>query len=114
MSNRRNRSRVMGSYEGILELGGNFWPVTTRDISLNGAMIQINLVLPLNTECRLMVPLSDEIEMVFEASVVRVSGNEAALQFVGMDEETYHHLSTLIRLRSENADVIDSEELQPR
>jgi hypothetical protein len=112
MPNRRKRSRVRGSYEGILALRGKEWPVLTRDISLKGALISASVLPPLREECTLRIPLSDDIALEMEGIIVRVGSDDAAMDFTGMDEETYAHLSTMVRLRVANADLVDREELE--
>ncbi len=111
MPNKRKRSRVFGAYEGILEVRGVPWPVRTRDISLKGALIVASPAPPLKELCVLRIPLADDVLLRMEGIIVRVGQNDIAMDFTAMDEETYGHLSRLVRLRAENADVIDREEI---
>lgn len=111
MPNRRKRSRVRGSYDGFLVVHGREWPVQTRDISLKGALISAAVLPPLREECQLRIALGDAIGLEIEGIIVRVGTDDAAMDFTGMDEETYAHLSTMVRLRMQNADMLDREEL---
>lgn len=111
MPNRRRRTRVHGVYEGTLTVRGKDWPVTTSDLSLKGAMLSIDVFPPMQEECVLTIPLSDEIVLTMDGQVARYATSEVALDFTGMDEETYAHLSRLMRLKAMNADLIDAEEV---
>lgn len=109
MPNRRQKTRVLGSYPAKLIVRGAEWPVTTRDISLKGAMLFCEPVPPLGEVCALHIPLSEHIVLVIEGTIIRSGAQEAAMQFSEMTPETYQHLLTLVRLKAENADQIENE-----
>ncbi len=112
MPNRRKRSRIRGSYECSLEVMGKLWPCTTLDISMKGARIDVSPLPPLREECVLHIPLTDEVQLTLEGAIVRVGTDEAAMDFSGMDEETYAHLLNMVRLRAENADMVEREAVE--
>lgn len=111
MPNRRKRSRVRGNYECTLEIRGREWPCVTKDLSMKGAMLSMEPLPPLREPCVLRIPLSDEVGLQLEGHIVRVGGDEVAMDFSGMDEATYAHLLTLVSLRTGNADSVEHEEL---
>jgi len=105
MRNKRKRTRIDGSYKGLLKVGGREVPMRTRNLSLKGMLCLPSV--PIEAEpgehCTGTMPLGPD----------RVEDGEVALDFTGMDEESYGHLSNCVRLMSANPDAIEREQIIP-
>ncbi len=115
MRNKRKRTRIDGSYKGLLKVGGREVPMRTRNLSLKGMLCLPSV--PIEAEpgehCTVTMPLGPDIRIVLECRVIRVEDGEVALDFTGMDEESYGHLSNCVRLMSANPDAIEREQIIP-
>ncbi len=110
---RRKRSRVHGSYPLVLMLENRAVEVVTRDLSLKGVLAELPPDVappPVETTCLVRIPLSAELEVAAQAVVVRVDDSEIALDFTGIEPESYPHLREMVRLNAPDPDRIDEEQ----
>lgn len=118
MKNQRKRTRIQGLYRGTVEIRGREVPFRTQNLSLKGLLCQTSVPLEdelsqPGTPCTVTIPLSDNATIVVESELVRVTDTEVAIDFKGMDEETYRHLSNCVRLMSMDPDAIEREQVIP-
>jgi hypothetical protein len=106
---------VESHFKGHLELAGRVIPFTTENLSLKGMLCHLESDAPLEVDlpCRAVVPLASDIIIRVDAVVARQEGNEAAVDFTGMDEESYTHLRNVVRYAAGDADRIDEEQVVP-
>jgi hypothetical protein len=115
MSTRRKRTRIDAHFTAHLRLKGERVPVQTENLSMSGMLAEADHSLEEHVSefCELKIDLADEVRLNIEAEIVRVDGNVAALEFRGMDEDTYVHLRNIVRLSAEDPDAIDREQAVP-
>ncbi len=113
-TDKRKRSRVpSGQIAGKLTWSNESTPFTLVNISLNGALVKPEQTLPENTSCSLVITLSDEVTIKAECHIVRVSKEETAITFDGIDADSYPHLHRLVQLHAPEPDTIDDELVVP-
>lgn len=113
MENSRKRTRVEGHFHGRLEAPGVSLTMTTENISLKGVLCDLdNPAAPLEQgqNITVILPLSAEVELSIQATVVRHQDKQVAVDFLGMDEESYTHLRNIVRFSSRDPDAIDKEQ----
>lgn len=115
MSTRRKRTRIDAQFEAHLRIKGERLPVKTENLSMSGMLAEAHHSLDkyVSEFCELIIDLADDVRLHIEAEIVRVDGHVAALEFRGMDEETYVHLRNIVRLSAEDPDAIDREQAVP-
>ncbi|MGE4298771.1 MAG: PilZ domain-containing protein [Desulfovibrionaceae bacterium] len=112
----RRRTRVSGEFEGELAVAGARIPVTTINVSLKGALCQHaqnSAAVPMvakGAPCVLTITLARDVAIILEGALVRLDASEAAIDFTGMDEESYAHLRNMVRYMAPDPDVIDAEQ----
>ena len=111
--NRRKRSRVDTEFAVTLRVGDRNIPVSTVNISLKGMLFETNERLELGRECEVHMALSEGVDIFTESKVVRSDGEKTAVDFLTMDELSFHHLREIVRLYADDADEIDHELATP-
>lgn len=113
----RRRTRVQGNFKGALTIEGRDVDITTLNLSLKGMLCTVDNpgeMPETGSECRVSIPLSGEITVSVLGVVVRTTETEAAVDFTGMDGDSYTHLRNMVRFASPDADEIDREQtIQP-
>lgn len=115
MSDRRRRTRVQSRFAGVVYCGGEDIPVATEDLSLKGALCESVDYAVDHVEgeaCIMRVVLSDSAVIEVSGKIVRARGNDLAIDFENMDPDSYAHLRNVVRMLSEDADLIDEEQFQ--
>jgi hypothetical protein len=115
MSTRRRRTRIPAEFKATLRIGDSVLPVTTENLSMKGllAVADADLEGHVGERCVFGLVLADDVRLAIDAEIVRAEGGEAAVEFKGMDEESYSHLRNIVRLSSEDPDAIDREQTIP-
>ncbi len=109
----RKRSRVNLTLEVTIARQDNTWTVYSENISLKGILCTPNPGLERNATCDLRINLTEDIHILVHSKVVRSSPDKLALDFVKMDETSFHHLRNLIKLNSSDPDCIEHELTYP-
>ncbi len=109
----RKRTRIHGRYKGVINWGSNRTPMTTKDLSLKGLSADTPVPPQAGEACTVSIELAPSIHLVIEGKVVRAGEHDTAVDFTGMDEESYAHLRNMIRFMSQDADAIDQEQVKP-
>ncbi len=114
MTDSRKRTRVDGNFRGELIVEGREVPIATENLSLKGMLCAMNPAAPIhlreNAPCSVRLHLAPEVSIDVECAVVRQTGDDVALDFVSMDEESYMHLRNIVRFSAADPDAIDTEQ----
>ncbi len=85
----------------------------TKDISLKGLLAGERTELVQDQPCSLSIRLNSGISINIDGIVVSSSSRGSAVDFVRMDENSFHHLYNLVRLYSSDPDSLDRELMTP-
>lgn len=112
MEDSRKRTRVSGHFQGRLETHTSSWTITTENISLKGLLcdLQQEAQLQAGEAVTVVLPLADDVLLSIEGTVVRQRDRQVAVDFEGMDEESYAHLRNIVRFAANDPDAIDKEQ----
>ncbi|MDD4731911.1 MAG: PilZ domain-containing protein [Desulfovibrio sp.] len=110
---KRRRSRVKAGFEASLFVDGKAVPVRTRDVSLKGALLECDKDLAEGTPCELQLGLGPGLRLSIDALVARSSEQGLAVEFQGMDDQSFNHLLQIVRLNADDADMIEDELAEP-
>lgn len=114
MTDSRKRTRVDGNFRGELIVQEREVPIATENLSLKGMLCTMNapeaLYLRENAPCTVRLHLAPGVSIDVECAVVRQTGDDVALDFVSMDEESYMHLRNIVRFSAADPDAIDTEQ----
>lgn len=113
MNDQRKRSRVAAQFEAALEIGADRIPVVTRNLSLKGMLCDPEPSVPIGAECAIELTLSPQVTVRIKALAVRNGEDGLAMDFLGMDEESFLHLRNIVRFGASDADSIDREMTVP-
>lgn len=111
-SDQRRTTRVKADFEAYVTIGDVVTPVSTRNISLKGALLYGCEECETGIECELHLPLSPGIRIVVIGEIVRIKGEHAAMCFKEMDELSFSFLHRLVTLNAEHPEEVDEELLQ--
>lgn len=113
-ANRRRRSRVDTSFSAALELpSGEALPLVTRNISLKGLLAQADAHVESGAKGIVRIILSPEAVIEVDCQVIRSDATGVAIDFTGMEPESFLHLRNLVRFNAPDADQIDAELKHP-
>ena len=112
MTDKRKGTRVSADFEAYVTIGEVVTPVSTRNLSLKGALLYGCEDCVAGTVCELHLPLSPGIRIVVTGEIVRVKGNYAAMSFKEMDELSFTFLHRLVTLNAEYPEEVDEELLR--
>ncbi len=105
---RRRRSRVHVAVPVILVQGGRQVQGQLHDVSLKGLSCSVDGPLTLGAECAVTLALASGVRIHAQGRVVR-TGQDAAVDFIRLEEKDFAHLRNLVRLYAEDADQVDDE-----
>jgi hypothetical protein len=110
---RREFSRISLQLEVCLRLeDGSEIRGEGTDLSLRGVFCETAETVPAGTLCKVKLLFdTGDNTLEFEAAgrVARATEPGLALEFTGLEIESYHHLRNLIRLHAPDPDVVDHE-----
>lgn len=109
---KRQRTRVHAGFEAYVTVDDHVVPVTTKDLSLKGALLKGCDECLAGKHCELHIPLTPGIRIVVEGDIIRVREGEVAMVFREMDELSFTELHRLVQLNADDPDVIDDEMLE--
>lgn len=110
---KRRRSRVCAHFDASVYCDGEKIPVTTRNISMKGALFCPEPRLAEGRDCTVVFALAKDINVRLKGTVVRANDTGLAIDFESMDESAFFHLRNMVRYSAEDADKIDKELLVP-
>jgi len=106
---KRSRTRVDLLFGAVLSCGGRDVPVRLNNLSLRGLSCNPDPRLAQEEECVVRIALSGSLTIRVQGRVVRLTAQDAAVEFLEMDPESFGHLRNLVRMHAEDPDRIDDE-----
>lgn len=106
---KRRRTRVPVHFDVSILIGEEVISTEIINISLNGILCTSNPLFQNNAFCKVIVSLSDDLQIVVDSKILRVSERESAISFISMDDESFIHLKKLVQYNVSDADRIDKE-----
>ncbi|OIP92427.1 MAG: PilZ domain-containing protein [Syntrophobacterales bacterium CG_4_8_14_3_um_filter_58_8] len=107
--NKRMRTRVPVHFDVSILLGEEVIRTEIINISLNGILCTSNPLFQNNALCKVIVRLSDALQIVVDSKISRVGERESAISFISMDDQSFIHLRKLVQYNVGDADRIDKE-----
>jgi hypothetical protein len=105
----RMRTRVPVHFDVSILLSGEAIRAEIINISLNGILCTSNPLFQNNALCKVIVSLSDDVQIVVDSRISRVGEKESAISFLSMTDESFIHLRRLVQYNAGDADRIDKE-----
>lgn len=113
-ANRRRRSRVDANIPADFILpDGQVVAITICNISLKGLLAEPQPLAQTGATVLVRVELSPEAVIEIESKVIRSDDTGVAVDFTGMEPESFLHLRNLVRYNAPDADQIDAELKHP-
>jgi len=110
---RRRRTRAPVKLEVKLTLQNEEIPSQTANISLKGILLKVPRQLPSEQPCFVTLTLSPEIRAEIMGRIVRATSDEAAIDFIHMDADSFTHLKKIVELNSADPERITKEMRTP-
>lgn len=110
MQDNRRRLRVaVGDFAAVIDTGEGSFPVRLRNLSLKGLGCSGHPGLRLGQDCSVRLTLAPGVEVCLEGVVVRADPGNAAVDFSGMDPDSFYHLRRIVQLHAPDPDAVDQE-----
>jgi hypothetical protein len=107
---RRNYSRVHFQGEAFFQAGCNEWPCTVVDLSLRGALVDIDAPgLKVDTACLLVLDLGGNISVRMAGRIAHHEGRRAGIACDETDVDSFSHLRRLLTLNLGDVDLLERE-----
>ena len=108
---RRHFSRVGFDVAATLQSGAQGLEVQVRDLSLNGALLELpaRAALTAKARCWLHVPLSAEVEISMHLELVHLRDGLAGFHCLEIDIDSMSHLRRLVELNSGDPELLQRE-----
>lgn len=106
---KRRGTRIEADFEAYVTVGDLVVPVATKNISLNGALLEGCDECLEGTECELNIPLAPNIRIVIKGDIIRAANHEIAMVFREMDDLSFASLHRLVQLNATDPEAIDEE-----
>jgi hypothetical protein len=106
---KRMRTRVPVHFDVSILLGEEVIRAEIINISLNGILCTSNPLFQNNALCKVIISLSDDLQIVVDSKISRVGERESAISFICMDDESFIHLKKLVQYNVGDADSVDKE-----
>jgi hypothetical protein len=110
---RRRRGRVPVQLLVRVIWKGQEIPVVSRNLSLKGLACSPDPLLRENACCEVTISLSPNIQAVVKGRIVRAREDEAAIDFLAMDLESFIHLKKIVEYQSQHPEAVSRELLNP-
>lgn len=108
--NRRKRIRVeTHRVVDFTSLSGEVTPLETRNVSLKGLLAAPSKQIQTGDKGTITISLGTDVSIETECTVIRSDAQGLAIQFLGMEPQSFMHLRNLVRYNAEDADEIDFE-----
>jgi hypothetical protein len=105
----RMRTRVPVHFDVSILLNEEVIRAEIINISLNGILCTSNPLFQNNALCKVIVSLSDDVQIAVASKISRVGEKESAISFLSMTDESFIHLRRLVQFNAGDADRIDKE-----
>jgi hypothetical protein len=113
---RRTRTRVPFRFGVVVTVADRHIAVETRNISLKGVLCSSDSLFRPGQNCLVTLNLTPEsqeeiVQAVIQGRIVRTTPQETAIDFVGMEPESFQHLKRIVEYHSGNPEAIAQEML---
>jgi len=113
-ADRRRRSRVDTSIPAsFIQPNGEEVRLAICNISLKGLLAEPEILAKAETTGLVRIELSPEAIIEVESTIIRSDATGVAIDFIGMEPESFLHLRNLVRYNAPDADQIDAELKHP-
>lgn len=106
---KRKRARVSVHFEVSILLGEEVIQVQIINIALTGILCTSNPFFQKDAACKVIITLSDDLQITVDSKILRVGERETAISFVAMDEESFVHLMRVVQYNSSDPDRIEKD-----
>ena len=106
---KRKRLRVPVHFDVSVKLAEKIIEVRIINISLTGILCTSNGLFQPNAACQVILSLRSDLQITIDAKILRIGGEETAISFVTMDEESFAHLRRIVEYNAGDADRIEKE-----
>ena len=110
---RRRRERVPVRLGVTVRLEGQEIPVASHNLSLKGLACSPDPRLKKNGCCQVVIRLAPDLQAIIKGRVVRAGEAEVAIDFLGMDLESFAHLRKIMESHSPAPEIVSQELLTP-
>lgn len=108
MSEKRRFLRIPLEGEARLAFSGRSQPVELVDLSLRGALVEAERILPaqVNSDCELTLVLDESGPSIpIECRVTHHEGRRVGIEFVRVDVDAMQHIRRLLELNAGDEDI---------
>ncbi len=113
-ANRRRRSRVDTNIPAcFIQADGEELRLGISNISLKGLLAEAEATLKPGTVGLVRIELSPDALIKVDGRIIRSDATGLAIDFLGMEPESFMHLRNLVRYNAPDADQIDAELRHP-
>jgi hypothetical protein len=106
---KRKRTRAAVHFDVSILIGGELIHVELINISLSGILCTSHPLFQAGAPCKVILSLSEALQITFDAGIARVEDKESAISFTSMDDESFIHLKRIVQYNAGDADLIDKE-----
>jgi len=106
---KRRRTRVPVHLDVSILLGEEIIRTEMINISLTGILCTSNPLFKKNADCKVIISLSDDLQITIDSKISRAAKKESAISFIRMDDESFIHLKKLVQYNVGDADRIEKE-----
>ena len=112
------RGRIRVDYQGRAEIwleGARLSEVALRDISINGLFAETSQKVTPGQACEVVILLgpSEDQAVRIKGRVSRLEPAGFAIEFKGIDPESYSHLRNIVLYNSREPDKVEAEFVRP-
>jgi hypothetical protein len=109
----RRRTRIPIELTVHVRVKGEQVTISSRNLSLKGLLCAPDPRLTLGAQCRVTLRLAPDVQINVQGTIIRSDRQEAAIDFLNMDEDSFTHLKKIVEYNTDDADRIDEELLRP-
>jgi len=96
-----------------VDVEGRQAQVRTLNLSLKGMLCKSDDIFRNDCPCRIALKLGPGIEINLEARIIRTDPDKTAIDFVGMDEDSFFHLRRIVEYNADDASKVKEEMKNP-
>jgi hypothetical protein len=106
---RRKRTRIPIRFEVRVIVDGQDYSAQTKNLSLKGILLITEQLFNPEQLCQVILTLSSEIVITIAGKIIRSDSEATAIDFVGMDEDSFFHLRRIVEYNAADVEQVDAE-----